>query len=69
MLDPDIREAMAKRSEQDRKNDAAREAVATDELKLATIALRDAARTAEAAKVRYQAALQAFNRCIAPDNG
>lgn len=37
------------------------------ELEAATIALRDAALAGKAAQARYQAALQAFNRAVAPD--
>ncbi len=39
---------------------------ATAELKAATIALRDAALAGKAAQARYQAALSAFNRAVAP---
>lgn len=40
---------------------------AVAELEAATIALRDAALAGKAAQARYQAALQAFNRAVAPD--
>lgn len=73
MLDPDQREAMAKAGAEDRRRaeiaHADLRARTVNELEAATIGLRDAVKGAQAAKARYEAALQAFNRCVAPDNG